>query len=124
MCNNCQNDSFKRVSVNRRIAVSETSPGRVVFFGLNITDNIKSAGFAFPGDPSVNLRMTDCLITVMLSVSAPRQVATSPASTGEHTPGRVVFFGVYTKNEKAEMRDFLSHFGFNRISNLFMNYII
>jgi len=32
---------------------SEESPGRVVFFGLNITDNIKSAGFAFPGDPSL-----------------------------------------------------------------------
>ena len=28
-------------------------PGRVVFCGLHITDNIKSAGFAFPGDPSL-----------------------------------------------------------------------
>ena len=35
----------------------------------------------------------------------------------------MVFFGVYTKNEKAEMRDFLSHFGFNHIVNLFVNYI-
>ena len=42
----------------------------------------KSDGFAFPGDPSVNLRMTDCLFAVMLSVS-------------ETSPGRVIFCGVY-----------------------------
>ena len=41
----------------------------------------KSDGFAFPGDPSVNLRMTDCLFAVMLSVS-------------ETSPGRVVSRGV------------------------------
>ena len=46
------------------LSVSETSPGRVVFFGLHITDNIKSAVFAFPGDPSVNLRMTGIVCVV------------------------------------------------------------
>ena len=49
--------------------------------------------------------MTDYLFTVILNAAKPpRQVAplrhatraTSPASTGEHTPGRVVFGGVYT----------------------------
>ena len=49
---------------------SEESPGRVVYRGVYIANNIKSAGFAFPGDPSVNLRMTDCLITVMLSIAS------------------------------------------------------
>lgn len=43
--------------------------GRVVFFGLNITDNIKSVGFAFSGDPSVNLRMTDCYLPLFYAVS-------------------------------------------------------
>ena len=71
------------------------TPGRVVSRGLNITDNIKSDGFAFPGDPSVNLRMTDCLITVMLSVS-------------ETSPGRVVFFGVYIKTKSRNARFFLA----------------
>ena len=31
------------------LSVSETSPGRVVFGGVHITDNVKSDGFAFPG---------------------------------------------------------------------------
>ena len=43
--------------------------GRVVFFGLNITDNINSDGFAFSGDPSVNLRMTDCYLPLFYAVS-------------------------------------------------------
>ena len=42
------------------LSVSETSPGRVVFRGVYVTNNIKSVGFAFPG-------------------------VYSPASTGEHT---------------------------------------
>ncbi len=46
--------------------------------------------------------------------------ATSPASTGEHTPGRVVFFGVYTKNKKSERKIFLRS-GFNHIVNLFVD---
>ena len=49
--------------------------------------------------------------------------ATSPASTGEHTPGRVVFFGVYTKNKKSERKIFLRS-DFNHIVKLFVNYII
>ena len=48
--------------------------------------------------------------------------ATSPASTGEHTSGRVVFFGVYTKNKKSERKKILRS-DFNHIVNLFVNYI-
>ena len=32
---------------------------------------------------------------ILNAVKPPRQVATSPASTGEHTPGRVVSRGAY-----------------------------
>ena len=33
--------------------------------------NIKSAGFAFPGDPSVNLRMTDACVMLSVSETSP-----------------------------------------------------
>ena len=45
------------------------------------------------------LRMTDSLMTVILSVS-------------EESPGRVVYRRVNTQNEKAEMQEKILHFGF------------
>ena len=58
--------------------------GRVVFFGLNITDNIKSAGFAFPGDVSLALNMTYFVCVILNAVKPPRQVAPSPARPACH----------------------------------------
>ena len=45
------------------------TPGRVVFFGLNITDNIKSVGFAFPGDVSLALNMTNVILRLCRRIS-------------------------------------------------------
>ena len=60
----------------------------------------------------------------------PRQVAPSPARYARHRfNGRAysrkggIWRSLYTK-QKAEMQDFFLRFGFNRISNLFVNYII
>ena len=39
-------------------STGEHTPGRVVFCGVYNPDIIEFAGFALPGDPSVNLRMT------------------------------------------------------------------
>ena len=92
----------------------------------------KSAGFAFPGDVSFTLNMTRPSLrrsnaTVAIpkigvwakiyrhseaKPKPPRQVAplrhatraTSPASTGEHTPGRVVFHGVDTQNKEPKCK--------------------
>ena len=65
----------------------------------------KSDGFAFPGDPSVNLRMTDCLFAVMLSVS-------------ETSPGRVGFRGVYYSSSFAG-KNFVKKIIKNFCKNLF-----
>ena len=72
------------------------------YCGVNVPDETgkmsrsDKRGATLPKVATVALLLrNDGLFTVMLSVSdPPRQVAPSPASTGEHTPGRAVYRGV------------------------------
>ena len=59
---------------------------------IGVCPSMKATPTTIAGIATVALLLrNDGLFTVMSSVSAPRQVAPSPASTGEHTPGRAVF---------------------------------
>ena len=83
-------------------------PGRVVFFGLYIMDNIKSAGFAFPGDVSLALNMTYFVCVILNAV--------------KNLPEGWYFSEFIRKTKKPECKIFLRS-GFNHIVNLFVNYI-
>ena len=69
-------------------------------------DNIKSAGFAFPGDVSLALNMTNVILRLCRRISRKGGI----------------FRSLY-KNEKAGTQEIFLRSGFNHIVNLFVNYI-